>query len=537
MFKNHYQELKLLASNNIRIKDLFKTNKNRLNDFSIKYNDLFLDFSKQLIDKPIFDALINLATSSGLEAKINSLFVGDKINFTENRSVLHTALRDLTSNTIVDNNISNAIHKSLNKMELFCNNIHNKKTLGYTDKVITDIVNIGIGGSDLGPRLAISALKDYQVNNINVHFISSIDIDGVCDVLKIVNPETTMFIVTSKTFSTIETITNANTIKKWFLKYTKNEDDIKKHFIAITTNSKKAQDFGIIEDNIFDFWDFVGGRFSLCSAVGLSVALYIGFANFKKILLGANSMDNHFRNTTHFNKNIPIILALITIWNFNFLNFSTQVISPYNIRLSLLPFYIQQLEMESNGKSIDSEGNNVNYSTCPVIWGADGINGQHAYYQLLHQGTSKHPMDIILFKNISNKNTLHQDILYANAIAQAEAFMNGKTKEDAFKELININMDSNKAAFLSTFKSFQGNIPTNMIVFEKLDPFNFGMLIALYEHKTFVEGVIWNINSFDQMGVELGKQLANNILYNINKNTVGEHDESTKNLIKICFKK
>lgn len=536
MFTNDYQELNFLASTKITLKNLFLNDKNRLESFSIKYKDLYFDFSKQLIDRNIFAKLVDLAVSAELEKKINHLFSGEQLNFTEQRSVLHTALRDLDANIIINNNnVSDAIRTSLTKMELFCNNIHNNKILGYSGKKIINIVNIGIGGSDLGPRLAISALKDYQVHNINVYFISSIDIDGVYDVLKVIDPETTIFIITSKTFSTIETITNANTIKQWFLRSTTDEKNVKKHFIGITANSKKAIEFGILEENIFDFWDFIGGRFSLCSAVGLSIALYIGFANFKKILSGAQAMDNHFKNTTDFTKNIPVVFALISIWNINFLKFSTNVVSPYNTRLSLLPSYIQQLEMESNGKSVDVDGKSIDYNTCPIIWGADGINGQHAYYQLLHQGTSTHPMDIVLFKDAKNKNILHQNILYANAIAQAEAFMKGKSEEEAFNELINLNIDFKEATFLSKFKSFKGNRPTNMLVFEKLDPFNFGMLIALYEHKTFVEGVIWNINSFDQMGVELGKQLANNILLDIKKDERMKHDESTDNLIKICF--
>lgn len=529
----HYQKIKEDS-----LFDLFNEDINRFEKFNLKLNDLVFDFSKNNITEETLDILVELANECKLLENIEAMFQGQKINNTENRSVLHTALRANNREICVDNiNISKDINIVLEKMKNFSLKIHNNQYLGYTKKPIKDIVNIGIGGSDLGPALACQALKPYRKNNLNIYFVSSVDGFQIYDILSELNPETTLFIIASKTFTTQETMINAYTARKWFLNQAKDIKNIKYHFVAASTNTHAVEEFGIDKENIFHFWDFVGGRYSLFSAIGLSIILYIGFENFQEMQNGAQDMDLHFLQTKDFRKNLPVIMALISIWYNNFYNYSTQVISPYNTRLAKFPAYVQQLEMESNGKSVDKDGNSVPYKTAPVIWGDSGINAQHAYYQLLHQGTNIFPMDIIISLSDKFSDKKHNDALIANALAQSEAFLSGKSFEVALVELLANGIDEEKAQFLAKHKTFNGNRPTNMIIMPEISPYYLGMLIALYEHKTFTEGIIWNINSFDQMGVELGKQLTKNILHDITTKSISVHDDSTTNLIKLYINK
>ncbi|MDQ5920836.1 MAG: glucose-6-phosphate isomerase [Pseudomonadota bacterium] len=533
----NYQQL-----NQLTLLDLFAQDNNRALKYTLKVNDMYLDFSKNNITDETVDHLVNLAHESNLIEHIQNMFNGCKINNTESRAVLHTALRtidnlgDKRQITVDGKDVIPDIQHVLHKMHKFSSKVHTGEHLGHTGKMITDIVNLGIGGSDLGPVLVCQALKPYCKNNLNIHFVSSVDGYQILDILSELNPETTLFIVASKTFTTEETITNAHTARTWFLNNTNNNTEaIKLHFVAASTNTKAVTEFGInAADNMFQFWDFVGGRYSLWSAIGLSIILYIGFDNFKELLAGARAMDEHFLNTHELQHNMPVMLALLGIWYINFYNYSTQVISPYNTRLTRFPAYIQQLEMESNGKSVDKSGKPVSYKTCPVIWGDSGINGQHAYYQLLHQGTSIYPMDIILALSDKYSDKLHNQILQANAIAQAEAFMVGKTHAQAKAELIANGMNDTQADFLAKHKVFAGNRPSNMLILPEISPYYLGNLIALYEHKTFVQGVIWNINSFDQWGVELGKQLARTVLADIKSGKASKHDESTVQIINLC---
>jgi glucose-6-phosphate isomerase len=527
---SHYQQMKART-----LVDLFAEDNARFKHFSLKLDDFIFDFSKNNITEVTLSKLINLAQEMELPKYIQAMFNGEKINNTENRAVLHTALRSHKEDIFIDRqNVMPQINHVLNQMKEFSENLHNGKYLGYTGKTITDIVNIGIGGSDLGPTCVCQALKPYRKNNLNIHFIASIDGYELYDKLANLNPETTLFIIVSKTFTTQETITNANSVRQWFLDKTGNDvDAIKKHFVAVSTNKVLVNQFGIIDANMFQFWDFVGGRYSLWSAVGLSIVLYIGFDNFKELLAGASAMDEHFTNTHDLRQNLPVMMALIGVWYTNFYEYATQVISPYNTRLSKFPAYIQQLEMESNGKSVDRDGKLIKYKTCPVIWGGSGINAQHAYYQLLHQGTSINPMDIILALSDKFSNKNHHNILVANAYAQAEAFMWGKNYAQAKSELLYNGVGVADANFLALHKTFVGNRPTNMLLLPEISPYYLGMLLALYEHQTFVQGVIWQINSFDQMGVELGKQLAKTILNDIESGEISKHDDSSVNLINL----
>ncbi|MCC2625557.1 MAG: glucose-6-phosphate isomerase [Burkholderiales bacterium] len=526
----HYKSIK-----NKTLLDLFALDNSRFSNLHLSLEKLVFDFSKNNITEETLTKLIDLAKEQGLAEQIVAMFRGNKINNTESRAVLHTALRANGKPIIVDDcNVSVEIQQVLDQIRQFSDKLHNGNHLGYSNQPITDIVNIGIGGSDLGPVLVSDALKPYCKSKLNIHFISSVDGYQVFDILSHLNPETTLFIIASKTFTTQETMTNAHTVRNWFLEKTNNNlAAIKQHFVAVSTNVKAVSEFGIAVDNMFRFWDFVGGRYSIWSAIGLPVALYIGFENFSKLLSGARAMDEHFANTHDFRQNLPVILALIGIWYVNFYDYSTQVISPYNTRLSRFPAYIQQLEMESNGKSVDKNGEPLEYKTAPVIWGDSGINAQHAYYQLLHQGTGIYPMDIILGLSDKFSNQEHQDILVSNAFAQAEAFMCGKTYAQARSELLFAGSSEATAYNLAKHKVFHGNRPSNMLLLPEISPYYLGMLIALYEHKTFVQGVIWGINSFDQWGVELGKQLAKTILTDINSNQISTHDDSTNNLINL----
>lgn len=525
---NHFQELK-----NKTLLELFAQEKGRNQLYSLEHNGLHFDFSKNRINQSTISKLLDLTKQVNLSEHIEAMFSGQKINNTENRAVLHTALRSEEASVLVDGrNVINDISLVKEQMKLFCQKLHSGEHAGFSGKKITHIINIGIGGSDLGPVLVCQALKPYRQTGMKIDFISSVDGYMLNDVLTDVDPETTLFVVASKTFTTQETMTNAMSARKWFLSKTANNTAaIAKHFIALSTNEKAVTEFGIAKENMFAFWDFVGGRYSLWSAIGLSIALYIGYDNFEQLLAGANSMDKHFRETRDFSQNIPVILALLGIWYVNFFDFRSLILSPYNTRLTRFPAYVQQLEMESNGKSVDKDGKRISYNTCPVVWGDSGINGQHAYYQLLHQGSQIIPMDIIIALSDKFSNKEHNDILWSNAVAQAEAFMCGKTYETAKAELLNQGMSSTDADEIAKHKIFDGNRPSNMIVLPEISPYYLGMLIALYEHKTFVQGVIWNINSFDQMGVELGKQLAKAVLKDIETATVSNHDESTVAII------
>jgi len=497
----HYNEVK-----NLHIKSLFASDSERKSKFTINFNDFEFDYSKNRITQETLNYLLELANEVDLKSAIEAQFSGEKINQTEKRAVLHTALRNQSNNEILvdGKNIMPEVKETLAKMESFTNKITSGDWKGYTGKAITDIVNIGIGGSDLGPDMIVESLKYYK-NHLNVHFVSNIDGDHVQEVIKNLNPETTLFVIVSKTFTTQETITNATTIKKWFLQ-TASESDVAKHFVAVSTNLETVKNFGIASENIFPMWDWVGGRFSLWSTVGLSISLAVGFNNFKDLLIGAFEMDEHFKNTP-FKKNAPVVLSLIGIWYTNFFNTETEVILPYTQYLNKLPAYLQQAIMESNGKSVDRNGNKVNYQTGNIIWGSTGTNSQHAFMQLLHQGTKLIPADFIGFKKSLYGNNEHHDKLMANFFAQTQALAEGKTKNEAHLDL-KIQNKINEIEKLLPYKVFEGNKPSTTILIEKLTPKTLGSLIAFYEHKIFVQGIIWNIFSFDQFGVELGKELA-----------------------------
>lgn len=517
----------------IPLAQLFNQDDRRAEKFRLELCGFIYDFSKNNITEKTLDLLLDLAGKMDLEHKIQAMFNGEKINNTEDRAVLHTALRSQNRSIIVDGrNVMSDIEAVKKQMAEFCHKIHSGIHTGCTGKKITHIVNIGIGGSDLGPVLVCQALKPYRMLDMHIDFLSSVDGYMLNNVLEDVDPETTLFIIASKTFTTQETMANAFSVRNWFLAKINNDlKAIAKHFIALSTNAKAVADFGIAPENMFAFWDFVGGRYSLWSAIGLSIALYIGYDNYSQLLAGANHMDNHFQETD-LRHNLPVILGLIGLWYVNFFDYRSLIISPYNTRLSCFPAYVQQLEMESNGKSVNKAGDKLNYATCPIVWGDSGINGQHAYYQLLHQGSQIVPMDIIIAASDKFSNQEHNDILWANALAQAEAFMQGKSFAAAKDELIAQGIPEAKANEIARHKVFDGDRPTNMLVLPEISPYYLGMLIALYEHKTFVQGVIWDINSFDQMGVELGKQLALKIMNDIKTGVISEHDASTSNLIR-----
>jgi len=500
--QEHFKQIK-----DVQMQSLFFKDDDRKEKFSLHFNKINLDFSKNKVTEETLQHLVDLANQVNLKDGIEKLFSGDKINTTENRAVLHTALRNKSGNPVFvnDTDIMPEVEKSLQKMKAFSKEVISGTFKGYTGKAITDIVNIGIGGSDLGPRMVVDSLKFYK-NHLKTHFISNIDGDHVSETLKSLNPETTLFVIVSKTFTTQETLTNSETVKKWFLQ-SASENDIKHNFVAVSTNLEKVKAFGIADNNIFTMWNWVGGRYSLWCAVGLSISLAIGFDKFDEFLSGAYEMDDHFQNTP-FNENIPVILALISIWYNNFFETETEVVIPYSQYLSQFVPYLQQLSMESNGKSIDRNGETVNYQTGNIIWGNTGTNVQHAFMQLLHQGTKIIPVDFIGFTKSLYDNENHHKKLMANFFAQAEALYEGKTKEQVHLELKTAdNLEGiNK---LLPYKVFEGNKPSNTILIDKLTPFTLGSLIAIYEHKIFVQGYIWNIFSFDQFGVELGKEMAN----------------------------
>jgi glucose-6-phosphate isomerase len=480
------------------------------------------------------DLLVNLSNEVHLKEAIAAYFEGETINRTENRAVLHTALR-APENAVVKvdgHNIIPEIYDVKNKIKTFTNEVVNGVRKGYTGKTFTDVVNIGIGGSDLGPAMVVEGLQYYK-NHLNVHFVSNVDGDHVNEIIKKINPETTLFVIVSKTFTTQETLTNSETIRSWFLSRefgTAQQEDVAKHFVAVSTNIKNVTEFGIDADNVFPMWDWVGGRFSLWSAVGLSISLAVGFDNFDKVLKGANEMDDHFK-TTSFDKNIPVVLALLSIWYNNFFGAESEALIPYTQYLQKLAPYLQQGIMESNGKSIGRDGKPVNYQTGTIIWGEPGTNSQHAFFQLIHQGTKLIPTDFIGFVNSLYGNNDHHDKLMSNFFAQTEALLNGKTETQVRDEFNKQGVSSEKADYLAPFKVFEGNKPTNTILINSLTPETLGSLVAMYEHKIFVQGVIWNIFSYDQWGVELGKQLATSILEEINSTNVKNHDSSTTFLL------
>ena len=523
--QNHFQEMQ-----NASMKKMFSEDKTRASQFHLHWNDFVVDYSKNIVNQETMNLLLELANDVQLKDAIAKYFEGDVINQTENRAVLHTALRaNSTSKIAVDGeNVIPEIFQVKEKIKKFTNEVVNGDRKGFTGKSFTDIVNIGIGGSDLGPAMAVEALQFYK-NHLDVHFVSNVDGDHVNEIIKKLNPETTLFVVASKTFTTQETLTNSQTIKKWFLESAKQED-VAKHFVAVSTNIQKVTEFGINPDNVFPMWDWVGGRFSLWSAVGLSVSLAVGFDNYDALLTGANEMDEHFK-TADFDKNIPITLALLSIWYNNFFGAESEALIPYTQYLQKLAPYLQQGTMESNGKSVGRDGKPVNYQTGTIIWGEPGTNSQHAFFQLIHQGTKLIPSDFIGFVKPLYGNEDHHDKLMSNFFAQTEALMNGKTAEQVQSEFDKQGLSAEQAKFLLPFKVFNGNKPTNTILIQKLTPKSLGSLIALYEHKIFVQGIIWNIFSYDQWGVELGKQLANSILDEINSKKVNSHDGSTTFLL------
>jgi glucose-6-phosphate isomerase len=516
-----------------RVAELFKENQSRFEDFSIEDNELVFDYSKNLVNAQTMKLLLALADECKLKEAIEDQFTGAAINVTEGRAVLHTALRNFSGNPVIldGKDIMPSIKDVQQQMKSFCSKVHSGEWKGYTGKKIRYIVNIGIGGSDLGPLMVTEALRPYWVNGIQAYFVSNVDGTHIAETLKKVNPEETIFLVASKTFTTQETMTNAQTARSWFLESAKDEKHIALHFAALSTNEKDVVKFGIDKTNMFVFWDWVGGRYSLWSAIGLSIALTIGYDNFETLLKGAHYSDNHFRNTP-FEKNIPVIMGLVGLWYTNFFGSQTEAILPYDQYLNRFATYFQQGNMESNGKSVGRDGKPVNYATGPVIWGEPGTNGQHAFYQLIHQGTVLIPCDFIAPAISHNPIGDHHIKLLSNFFAQTEALMNGKTEEEVVAELKNAGKSDDEIHKIAPFKSFTGNRPTNSILVKMIDPFTLGRMIALYEQKIFVQGIIWNIYSFDQWGVELGKQLANRILPELESDEpVNAHDGSTNSLI------
>ena len=528
--KHHHDEMK-----NASMKQMFGEDPDRAKKFSAGVDDIMVDYSKNLINDRTIQLLLQLAEECKVKEAIDSMFSGDKINETENRSVLHVALRNLSRDPMYSEgqNVMPLVKRVLRQMKNFCESIHNGDWRGYTGKRIRYIVNIGIGGSDLGPQMVTEALRPYWLEKIQTYFVSNVDGTHIAETLKKVKPERTLFLIASKTFTTQETMTNAHTAREWFLKKAKDEEHIAKHFAALSTNETEVVKFGIDKANMFEFWDWVGGRYSLWSAIGLSIALTIGYRNFQQVLKGGHEIDRHFRNEPA-EKNIPVLMALVGLWYTNFWGAQSEAILPYDQYMHRFAAYFQQGNMESNGKSVDRNGEPVSYSTGPIIWGEPGTNGQHAFYQLIHQGTVLIPCDFIAPAQTHNPIGDHHQKLLSNFFAQTEALMNGKSDEEAQKELEKAGLSAEQIAKLLPFKVFAGNKPTNSILIKKITPLTLGKLIAMYEHKIFVQGVIWNIFSFDQWGVELGKQLANKILPELqDERNVETHDSSTNNLINL----
>ena len=512
------------------MKAQFSNDANRASDFTIQWKDFLVDYSKNRIDRKTMQLLLQLTKEVNLKDAIGKYFGAEAINQTEGRAVLHTALRAKYSDTVMVNgvNVVDEVYEVKRRIKEFTDSVISGECKGYSGKSFTDVVNIGIGGSDLGPAMVTEALKYYK-NHLNVHFVSNVDGDHVQEVLRDLNPETTLFVIVSKTFTTQETLSNATTMKEWFLK-SATEKDVARHFAAVSTNVAKISEFGILPANVFPMWDWIGGRFSLWSAVGISIALAVGFENFDALLGGANKMDEHFKNED-FDNNIPVVLALLSIWYNNFYGVETEAVIPYTQYLSRFSAYLQQGIMESNGKSVDRDGNRINYQSGSIVWGEPGTNAQHAFFQLMHQGTKLIPASFIGFKKSLFGNTDHHNKLMANFFAQTEALMNGKAAQEVRNELEENNLSEVEIQSLLPFKVFEGNNPTNIILIDKLTPSSLGALISLFEHKIFVEGIIWNIFSYDQWGVELGKKLAEQTLKDIEGSEIAQHDASTTQLL------
>lgn len=525
--EKHAEDIKKL-----QLRNLF-SDADRFAKYSFRFNDMLVDLSKNLITDETKTLLLQLANECGLKDAINAMFDGDFINETEQRSVLHVALRNFSKNPYyaAGKDVMDEVRQVQNQMRDFCAKVHSGEWRGYTGKKIKYIVNIGIGGSDLGPFMVTEALKPYWVKGLQVYFVSNVDATHIAETFKKINAEETLFLIASKTFTTQETMTNAFTARDWFLGFAKDKSLVAKHFVALSTNEKEVTKFGIDKANMFQFWDWVGGRYSLWSAIGLSIALTVGYDNFEKLLKGAHATDIHFKETS-FENNIPVLMALVSLWYINFFGAQSEAILPYDQYLHRFAAYFQQGNMESNGKSVDRNGEPVTYATGPIIWGEPGTNGQHAFYQLIHQGTLLIPCDFIATALSHNPITDHHNKLLSNFFAQTEALMNGKSEEEVEGELLKAGKSVEEIAKLAPFKIFSGNRPTNSILLKELTPFSLGQLIALYEHKIFVQGIIWNIFSFDQWGVELGKQLANKILPELeNEEAITAHDASTNGLI------
>ncbi|MBQ0768714.1 MAG: glucose-6-phosphate isomerase [Bizionia sp.] len=523
--EEHFNTIK-----DVEMSTLFSKDSDRAHKFTITWEDFYVDYSKNRITEETMQLLLDLANELKLKEAIEAYFSGEPINETENRAVLHTALRANVNDAVFvkGKNVIPEINQVKEKIKNFTQLIVNGEQKGFTGKGFTDVVNIGVGGSDLGPAMVVDSLRFYK-NHLNAHFISNIDGDHISETLAQLNPETTLFVIVSKTFSTQETLANANTVKEWFLK-TGTQKDIEKHFVAVSSNVKKVKAFGILEDNIFAMWNWVGGRFSLWSAVGLTISLSLGFSNFESLLKGANKMDTHFK-TESFKTNIPVVLALLSVWYNNFFKSETEAVIAYSQYLNKLTSYLQQGVMESNGKSVDRNGVPVNYQTGTIVWGETGTNSQHAFFQLIHQGTKLIPVDFIGFAQSLHGNQAHHDKLISNYVAQTEAFLHGKKREEVRSDLVAKNNTQETVDRILPFKVFEGNKPTNSIFINKLTPESLGELLAMYEHKIFVQGIIWNIYSYDQYGVELGKQLANTILSEIKEEKTSVHDASTNNLL------
>jgi glucose-6-phosphate isomerase len=525
---DHRQELETT-----KMRDLFLQDPQRFKRFSLQLNDLLFDFSKNRITDKTLANLTALANQAGLRDRIEALFSGAIVNPTEKRAALHTALRNPGNEPVLLNGRDQMpqIRQVLQQMADFSTRVRNGSWRGYTGQAITDIVNIGIGGSDLGPLMVTEALKPYSSEKLRSHFVSNVDASQLCEILKQLDPETSLFLIASKTFTTQETLTNAHSARDWFLVQARDEKHIAQHFVAISTNRGKVIEFGINPENMFQFWDWVGGRYSLWSAIGLSIVLAVGMKNFEELLKGAHQVDEHFRSAP-WPENIPVMMGLIGLWNSNFLGAASQAILPYDQYLHRFPAYLQQADMESNGKGVRTDGQEVSYATGPIIWGEPGTNGQHAFYQLIHQGTRLIPCDFLAAANSHNPLGEHQAILLANVLAQSEALMMGKTAAEARAELMATDLPQAEIEALVPHKVFPGNRPSNTFLYRRLDPKTLGMLIALYEHKIYVQACIWGINPFDQWGVELGKQLAQKILPELATDaTPGGHDSSTCGLI------
>lgn len=526
--KKHFDEI-----GDVHMRTMFEADATRAQKFSLRWQDFVFDYSKNRINHTTRDLLIQLANECKLREGIDAQFAGEAINATESRAVLHTALRNCSNTPVIVNgtDVMPDVNRVLSQMEAFTKAVHSAQWRGFSGKSITDVVNIGIGGSDLGPVMVCEALKAFRNKAISMHFVSNVDGTHIAETLTKVNPETTLFIIASKTFTTQETMANAQTARHWFLKQAKDESHIAKHFVALSTNKSAVEAFGIDSANMFAFWDWVGGRYSLWSAIGLPIALSLGFDRFRQLLEGAHAMDQHFR-TADFAENMPVLMALLGIWYANFFGAASHAILPYDQYLHRFAAYLQQGDMESNGKSVDRNGMRVHYSTGPIIWGEPGTNGQHAFYQLIHQGTQLIPCDFIAPAISQNPIGNHHTLLMSNFFAQPEALMNGKDRSAVENELRAKGMNEAEIAFHAQFRVFEGNRPTNALLIRELNPYNLGALIAAYEHKIFVQGVIWNVYSYDQWGVELGKQLANRILPELeSKESITGHDGSTNLLI------